>query len=398
MAALDGIVVLDLGQIYNGPYATFLMAMAGARVIKIEPPGGESLRGRGEEDPASYAFFALNQGKESVTLNLKSDEGKALFRDMVKKADVVLENFGPDAMERLGLSATSLMAINPCLIYAAGSGYGREGEHRDYLAMDVTVQAMAGVMSVTGLDGMPPLKAGPAVCDFFGGVHLYGAIVTKLFERERTGEGGYVDLAMQDATVPTLSTYIGAYYRLGQTLPPRRGNTHPAGSVAPFNVYPATDGFIAIICTRDGHWESLARLMGRDELLEREDLKTRAQRGANAEEVDAVVNAWSSQLSKQELLELLQREGIPSAIVRNVEEILEDSHLHGRGMLHPGTHSVFGDVILPNSPINVATGNAIKPTPAPALGAHNEQVLTDLLGLDAEAVKRLASDGVIGGS
>ena len=185
-AALSGITVLDLGQIYNGPYATFLMAMAGARVIKVESLVGETLRGRGQTSSAAYPFAMLNQNKESITVDLKKNKGKELFRQLVAKADVVVENFSPDTMKNLGLSAASLLEINPRLIYASGSGYGREGLHRDYLAMDITVQAMSGVMSTTGFEDMPPMKAGPAICDFFGGVHLYAAVVTRLMERERS--------------------------------------------------------------------------------------------------------------------------------------------------------------------------------------------------------------------
>ena len=178
---LQGVTVVDLGQIYNGPYCTFLMAMAGARVIKIEAMGGENLRRRSVVGGAALPFAMLNSNKNFATLNLKSVRGKELLIEMVRRGDVLVENFTPGAMDRLGLGYETLHKINPRLVYGAGSGYGRSGPNKDYPAMDLTVQAMAGIMTVTGFPDRPPVKAGPALCDFFGGVHLYGAIMTALY-------------------------------------------------------------------------------------------------------------------------------------------------------------------------------------------------------------------------
>ena len=264
---LAGITVLDLGQIYNGPYCGYLLAMSGARVIKVEPPGGEGMRGRGGGALKSYAFMMLNGNKETVTLNLKSARGRELLRGLAAKADVLLENFSPGTMDRHGVGSDALRAINPRLVYAAGTGFGSTGPHRDYLAMDITVQAMTGVVAITGNDGEPPLKAGPALCDILGGVHLYSAITTALFRRERTGEGATLDVAMQDAVFPTLTTALGAYYLRGGE-PPRTGNHHQGMAVAPYNVYAARDGHVAIICIRERHWASLLTAMGREDLAD----------------------------------------------------------------------------------------------------------------------------------
>ncbi|MEO2177339.1 MAG: CoA transferase [bacterium] len=393
--SLAGIMVLDLGQIYNGPYATFLMAMAGARVIKVESLVGEKLRGRGANSSAAYAFLMLNQNKESISLNLKSDRGREIFNQLVEKADVVLENFSPDTMSNLGLSAEKLLEINPRLIYAAGSGYGRSGLHRDFLAMDLTVQAMSGIMSVTGFAGSPPLKAGVALCDFFGGIHLYGAVITKLFERERTGKGAIVDVAMQDSVVPTLATVFGAYYYLDQQVQERTDNRHPALSMAPYNVYAASDGHVSIICVRDGHWRGLLKAIGRDDLLDDEGLKTMAQRSERMSEVDDIVGTWTLKHTKHDVLLALQAEGVPSAMVRDVEEVLGDQHMHDRGMMRDIEHPVFGDVTLLNSPLNVATGSAVEPRLPPGLGEHNELVYGEL-GITTEEMQQLIVDGVIG--
>lgn len=394
-ASLSGVTVLDLGQIYNGPYATLLMAMAGARVIKVESLIGETLRGRGEKSSAAYPFAMLNQNKESITLNLKDERGKQLFRELVKHADVVLENYSPDTMANLGLGAETLLGINPRLIYAAGSGYGRAGEHRNYLAMDITVQAMSGVMSTTGTEDIPPMKAGPAIADFFGGVHLYGAVVTKLYERERTGKGAIIDVAMQDAVLPTLATVIGAYYYHDRELQARTGNRHPALTMAPYNVYPTTDGHVAIICIRDGHWRALVKAMGRDDLVDYEPWKTMLQRAESMVEVDRLVSEWTSSKTKSEVLAILQDAGVPSAMVRNVEEVLADRHLHERGMLRHVEHPVLGDIVLPNSPLNVGTGRRVEPTLPPGLGENSESVYKELLGLSDDELKALGDEGVI---
>ncbi len=392
---LSGILVLDLGQIYNGPYATFLMAMAGARVIKVESLIGEALRGRGEKSSAAYPFAMLNQNKESITLDLKSERGKKIFLDLAAKADVVLENFSPDTMENLGLGPSVLRQVNPRLIYAAGSGYGRSGEHRDFLAMDITVQAMSGIMSCTGVEEMPPMKSGAALCDFFGGVHLYSAVVTALFERARTGEGTVIDVAMEDSVLPALATVIGAYYYHDRQLPKRTGNRHPALTLAPYNVYPASDGHVAIICIRDGHWRALVRAMGSPELIDEERYRTMAQRAELMEEVDELVSGWTQDRSRAEALAVLQDAGVPSAMVRNVQEVLADSHLHNRGMLRDVTHPALGDIVLPDSPVNIATGSRMSPRLPPELGEHNRQVYKELLGMSDEDLEALANDKVI---
>ena len=268
---LDGLVIIDLSQIYNGPYATFLLATAGATVIKIEPPGGESLRRRGVVGGAALPFAMLNGCKQSIVLNLKTEDGKAALRDLVKTADVIVENFAPGTMDRLGLGYENLRTINPRLIYAASSGFGSTGPYKNYPAMDLTIQAMSGVMSTTGYADRPPVKAGPALCDFFAGVHLYGAITTALYTREKTGVAHRVEVAMQDAVYSSLSSSLGMHWAMQgkpDAPPPRTGNRHGGLAEAPYNVYPTSDGWIAIICVGEVHWRSMTKAMGRPELAD----------------------------------------------------------------------------------------------------------------------------------
>ncbi len=385
---LGGLTVLDFGQIYNGPYCGFLLAMAGARVIKVESPQGESLRGRSETSSASYPFAMLNANKDAITLNLKSERGRTLLRDLVRKADVLLENFSPGTMDRHGVGAEPLRAINPRLIYAAATGFGRTGLHRDYLAMDITVQAMTGVMAITGDGEGPPLKAGPALCDFLGGIHLYGAIVTALYQRERTGAGLVVDVAMQDAVFPTLASQIGALHFLGEH-PARNGNRHAALSLAPYNVYAARDGHVAIICIRDGHWRNLVDAMGRPELLVDPRFADMPSRAANMEAVDAVVEAWTRTLGKDEVFRIAQAHDVICAPVQDLHDVLDDPHLHERGMLTRMTHPLLGAAVLPGTPLRFEGITPPALRASRALGADNEAVYGELLGLSANEVAQL---------
>lgn len=392
---LEGITVVDLGQIYNGPYATLLMAMAGARVVKIEPPGGENMRRRGAVGGAMVPFAMLNSNKEFVTLNLKSERGRELFLAMAEGADVVLENFAPGVMDRLGLGPERLMALNPRLVYAAGSGYGWSGPYRDYPAMDLTVQAMSGIMATTGYADRPPVKAGPAVCDFFGGIHLYAAVATALFDRERTGRGRFVEVAMLEAVYPALSSPLGLYFGSGGENPPRTGNRHSGLAEAPYNVYPAADGWLALICVSEAHWHSLLEAMGRPDLKQDARFQTLKSRVAHIEIVDETVSAWTRGFAKEELYSLLRRHRVPCAPVRELGEVVEDPHLHERGMLKRVDHPLLGELVLPTSPLRYDGAPAPEIAPSKELGADNSRVYRDWLGLDEAEFAALQAEGVV---
>ena len=391
---LAGITVLDLGQIYNGPYCGYLLAMAGARVIKIEPPGGENMRGRADRPLASYPFMMLNGNKETITLNLKSERGKELLRGLAAQADVLLENFSPGTMDGLGVGSDVLRAVNPQLVYAAATGFGSTGPHRDYLAMDVTVQAMTGVVAITGNEGEPPLKAGPALCDILGGVHLYGAIVTALVQRQRTGAGTVVDVAMQDAVFPTLTTALGAYYQHGGN-PPRTGNHHQGMAVAPYNVYAAKDGHVAIICIRERHWRSLVTAMAQPALADAPrfvDMKARAR---NMAATDAAVEAWTSTRTKADVFRICQQHDVICAPVQSLDDVLHDPHLLERGALAKLAHERYGEVVLPSTPLRFEGASPPSVQLPRAAGADNAAVFGELLDLSADQVAALGTAGAI---
>ena len=392
---LDGVTVIDLSQIYNGPYATFLLATAGAAVIKIEPPGGESLRRRGVVGGAALPFAMLNGCKQSLMLNLKSEAGKTILRDLVRTADVLVENFAPGVMQRLGLGADTLQAINPRLIYAQSSGFGSTGPYRDYPAMDLTVQAMAGVMSITGFPDRPPVKAGPALCDFFAGVHLYGAITTALYEREKTGVGRQVEVAMLDAVYPSLSSSLGMHFGTGGDVPPRTGNRHGGLAEAPYNVYPASDGYIAIICVGDTHWRSLLAAMQRQDLGDDPRFASLGDRVAHIDAVDALVGDWTQTQSKEALFAHLMAHRVPCAPVRSLDEVVHDPHMHERGSLQWQDHPELGRIVVQHSPLRFAGNEPCELVPSRPLAADTETILADRLHLSPEAVTALRRDGVV---
>ena len=391
---LDGIRVLDLTQIYNGPYATFLMAMAGAEVIKVEPPGGEFLRRRDARSGAGVPFAMLNACKRSISLNLKTERGHALFLDLVETADVVAENYAPGVMDRLGIGYQALCARNPGIILASGSGYGQDGAYRDFPAMDLTVQAMSGVMSVTGYAEGPPTKSGAALCDFFGGVHLYGAIVTALFRRERTREGARIDISMLEAVYPSMASNIGMTYGDRDDIPLRTGNRHGGLSLSPYNVYPTVDGYIAIICNSDDHWRRLAEAMGRPEYKDDPSFATNKARVANMQQVDEIVASWTGQHEKARLFAILIEYRVPSAPVRDLPEVIADQALRDRGALLEIDHPLYGRVVVPRSALRFADTPQVDYRPSPDYGADNAEIFGSI-GIDVAELDRLARDGVV---
>jgi formyl-CoA transferase len=391
---LSGIRVLDLTQIYNGPYATFLMAMAGADVIKVEPPGGEYLRRRDARAGADVPFAMLNSGKRSVSLNLKSQKGLALFMDLVRGADVVAENYAPGVMSRLGIGFDALRAVNPRIILASGSGYGQDGLYRDLPAMDLTVQAMSGVMSVTGFAENPPVKSGAALCDFFGGVHMFGALAMALFRRERTGEGAHIDISMLEAVYPALASSIGMLYGDRDDIPLRTGNRHGGLSLCPYNVYPAADGHIAIICNAERHWGFLCDAIGRPDLGADEGLSTMAKRVARMDDVDAIIADWTRARTKHAAIATLNAHRVPCSPVRELPEVLRDEALHGRGFLRDVPHPKYGTLTVNASPLRIKDTDPGDPVPVSDYGADNRAVYGET-GLSDSDLKALAAEGVI---
>ena len=336
---LDGLRVLDLSRMLSGPYCTMHLADHGAEVIKIEAGTGDTSRGNGPfraDDPdhiwAGY-FVSLNRGKKSIQLDLKSEQGKERFRALAATADVIVENFRPGVMDRLGLSYEALSAENPRVIYAAIRGFGdpRSGEspYATWPSYDVVAQAMGGLMSITGPDADSPTKTGPGVGDIFAGMMMAFGIMAALREAEATGKGQFVDVAMYDAMISLCERMVYLHDFTGQ-VPGPEGNGHPF--LSPFGLYPAADGHVALGIVDDTFWRRLAEWMGQPDLGTDPRFATRAARAAHAAEIDQLVSHWTSQHSKAALTETLGGQ-VPFGPLNTVEDIARDPHVAARGML-----------------------------------------------------------------
>lgn len=392
---LEGVVVIDLGQVYQGPYAGFLMAQAGATVIKVEPPNGEPVRHRARISKGNAVPFAmLNANKRNISLNLKSPEGVKVLKELAAKADVLIENYAPGVLDRLGAGYSVLSAINPRLVYGSATGYGLSGPNRDNLAMDLTVQAVSGIMSVTGFADGPPVKAGPAITDFISGVHLYAGILTALYDREKSGRGRLVEIAMVETVYPAMASNLADVFNR-KAAAPRTGNRHGGLAEAPYNVYPASDGYVAIISVNESHWIGLTRAMGRPELAEDPRLKTVLDRLKHIDLTDQIVSEWSSQLTRNEIAEICRANRVPCAAVRDLLEVTEDNHLHARGMLRKIDHPEYGDILVHRSPLVLHDTAAPEYIPSARLGEHNGEILSDYLGLSAGEIDALRQSGAI---
>ena len=392
---LSGITVIDLSHVYNGPYATLLMALAGANVIKVEPFHGEHLRSRGDMGGAALPFAMLNSNKQPVTLNLKSEKGRGLLREMVERADILVENFAPGVMDRIGVGAADLHLINPRLIYGSSSGYGKDGPYRDYPAMDLVMQAMCGVIDSTGFPDQPPVKSGAALCDFMAGIHLYAAIMTALYERERTGKGRVVEVSMQDATYASLASNLGMLHARGEAAPPRTGNRHGGLGIAPYNAYRTCDGYVVLNAPGDRHFRAILDVMGNPELKEDPRFLTRSSRVENSAAVDELIESWTRTLGKNEIATRMLAAKVPCAPVRQLLEVMNDENMHARGSLQWIDHPELGRVVLPHSPL-VFEGlprRAIQPSLP--LGAANAAVFGEWLGHSEEELASYKAEGVI---
>ncbi len=386
---LDGVVVLDLGQIYQGPYAGLLLAYSGARVIKVEHPRGEALRGHSHQLP----FAMLNSSKEIVSLDLKSPRGRELFIQLASAADAVLCNFAPGVPERLGIDAETLWQTNPKLVFAQASGYGLDGPDAQRTAMDVTVQAHMGVMSINGFADRPPVKSGATFIDFLGGTHLYGAVVTALFEAQRTGRGRLVSTSMAEAAYYTLTTSLQAWQLHGVTG--RMGNRNAAMSVSPSNVYPCSDGHIALIAAMNSHWRSVLEVIGRADLLGDERLRSNAGRCEHMDEVDELVTAWTSGRTRAEAAAALSAAGVPVAEVREVIDVVHDDHMIERGFLQWTELDGLGEIPLAHSPLRWHGSDMRKVEPYRPVGADNETIYREFCGLEADDLADLAAERII---
>lgn len=399
--ALENLTVLDLTRVLAGPFCTMMLADMGANVIKIEVPGsGDDTRNyppfreqnlNGERE--SLYFANINRNKKGITLNLKSPEGKELFRRMVEKADVVVENYRPGVMDKLGLGYDALKEINPRIIYAAVSGFGCYGPYHTRPGYDILAQAMGGMMAITGAKGGEPTRAGSALGDILGGLHAAIGILAAVNARTITGEGQRVDVSLMDSMIAATENTALKYLESG-VIPPRMGNRYAA--VSPYDGFRCKDGIVIIAAGNQKLYEKLCTdVLDRPDLINDPRFTDMPGRLANQDDLQVVIEDFLKDYTMEEATEYILSKGIPAGPILDVSQILADPHVKEREMFVEMEHPTLGHITVNGCAIKLMDTKPSVRTPAPALGQDNEAVLTGLLGLKEEQVDALRRSGAI---
>ncbi len=393
MTALDGIKVLDFSQAVAGPFCTMLLGDMGADVIKVEPKEGDMTRGmmKGEEG-FSLAFAAVNRNKRSAVLNLKEPSGQEAARRLAVQADILIESFRPGVMARFGLDYATLQQENPGLIYASISGFGQTGPYAHRGGFDLVAQAMSGIMSVTGEEGMPPVKCGIPLTDLGAGLMALYGILVALFHRQRTGQGQRVDTSLLEAGI-AMSVWEAAQFFAGRGIPGPMGSAHRA--VGPYQAVQCSDGYIIIAAANPRIWERFATLCGHPEWCENPRFRTPSDRVANRQELTALIEAVTRRHSRAYWLEQCEQAGIPAGPILDYSEVFADPHVLERGMIWECEHPDTGAIRAVGNPVKMSATPAGLRLPPPALGEHTREVLTSA-GYSAAEIEALLARGVAG--
>ena len=397
MKLLDGVRVLDLTNVLAGPFATMHLALAGADVIKIEnPEGGDLARKLGNvprlnQELMGTSFLAQNANKQSLTLNLKHDEALQIFRTLAATADVVVENFRPGVMARLGVGYDTLRDLNPRLIYCAISGFGQTGPDASKPAYDQIIQGLSGVMDVNGDERLHPLRCGFPVCDTVGGLNAAFAIMGALYHRERTGEGQFIDIAMLDSVMPLMG-WVAANLLIGGIPPVPMGNDN--FTAAPSGVFATQDGFINIAANQQEQWESVCDLLGVPELKTDARFEKRDERKANRTLLTPLLEARLRERPTSYWVDVLNRHGVPSGEILDLEAALSQAQIQHRGTIQSVTEPGLGELKLFNLTAKFEKTPASIDAPPPRLSAHTDSILGGL-GYSAEAIAALRQKGAV---
>jgi crotonobetainyl-CoA:carnitine CoA-transferase CaiB-like acyl-CoA transferase len=391
---LEGLRVLDFTRVIAGTYCTMYMADLGAEIFKVEIPGfGEVMRVQPPVKNGESGFFiTLNRGKKSISLNLKNEKAKKIIYQMVEKVDVVVENFKPGVMNKLGFDYESFKKINPKIIYGSISGYGQTGPLSDLPSYDLCIQAMCGLMSMNGYPDKPPLRIGNSITDYMSGVLMVVAILGAMRYRDRSGEGQYIDLSMYDAGMTMLENSVSRYNLTGE-IGGLIGSHHPSAS--PHNVYKTADGFVTIIIIEDNSWKKLARIIGRPELADDPKFSKIVERLSRVEEVDDIVESWSKTKTSAEIMEIFKEEGLACGTVQDVEVVSKHPHSQAREMLVEVQQPQMGPVKIPGCPINFSKTPVKITSPAPLCGEHTKEIICDFLGYSEEEYNQLVEEEVV---
>lgn len=394
--ALAGVRILDLTRVLAGPFCTMLLGDMGAEIIKIEEPGkGDDTRGYPPFiDGFSTYFGNMNRNKQSVTLDLKHPQGKQLFRDMVKQADVVIENYKPGTMAKLGIGYDDLKAINPQLVFASISGFGQYGPYSERPGYDIIGQAMGGLMSVSGWPDSPPTRSGTAMGDILGGLNCCIGILAALKGRDVTGRGQSVDVSLVDSVVSAMETIIQIYLVEGR-MPGRIGNRYEF--IAPYDSFPTADGWVVIAVGNNAVWKRFCEVIGREDLIEHPAYKNNIDRVKNHQSLTELVSAWTKPRTVDAVVETLLANNVPSAPINDVSRIVNDPHIAGaREMFVEISTPVGKNMKVVACPIKFSDTKAAVRQTAPALGEHNTAVLSQVLGMTEAEIERLKQSGALG--
>ena len=386
--------MLDLTRVLAGPFCSMILGDMGAEIIKVEEPGkGDDTRGwppfSGGE--ATY-FLSVNRNKKSLTLNMKAPDGQAILRRLVAKADVVLENFRPGTMERLGFGYDALRKVNPRLIYCAISGFGESGPEASRPGYDLIVQGESGVMDLTGFADGPPVKVGNSVADLVSGMAAAHGVTLALLSRARTGKGQKVEIGMLDVMASLLTYQAGLYWN-GGGRPARRGNQHP--SIVPYEVFQAQDAYMTLGVANNSLFDRMCRAIGREELAKDPRFDSEASRVTNREVLVPLLNSIFSTRPASDWLKRLDEAGVPAGRIKTVAEVCDSEHLRARGMFVSLNHPKAGAVTAMGVPIRLWDTPGAAQAPAPLLGQHTDEILTGLLRIPRAKVDKLRADSVI---
>jgi CoA:oxalate CoA-transferase len=392
---LDGLKVLDLSRVLAGPYCTMLLGDMGADVVKVEQPGkGDDTRSYGPPfvNGESVYFMSVNRNKRSMTLDLKHEKGKEILHKTILAADVLVENFRPGTLGKLGFDYQAAIQINPRLVYCSISGYGHTGPLAHLPGYDLIVQGEGGITSLTGDSDGPPYKVGTSQADIIAGMNAFQGILLALFARQQTGRGQKVDIALLDSQVALLTYQAGIYFATGVS-PTRMGNQHP--SIVPYETYPCKNGYINLGCGNDRSWKVFCRTAGLESLLEDEQFRTNADRVKNRHRLSAILEPLMMTQTPEEWIDLLRPQGIPCGPIQSVEEVCEHPQTKSREMVVELDHPKAGAIRVTGIPIKLSETPGAVVTPPPGLGEHTEKILEEWLGLEPAQIESLRQAGVL---
>ncbi|MFQ5990514.1 MAG: CaiB/BaiF CoA transferase family protein [Candidatus Methylomirabilales bacterium] len=393
-APLDGVVVLDVTQVMAGPFCTLLLADMGADVIKVEKPqGGDDSRAMGPPfiGEESAAFLAINRNKRSVVVDLKSAEGRDLFRVLARRSDILVENFRPGTMENLDLHFEAIQQINPSIIYCSISGFGHTGPYRNRGGFDLVAQGMSGLISVTGHAGGPPTKVGVPISDLNAGIYAAYGILAAYVHRLKTGEGQHVDTSLLEGAVAYTFWESAIYFATGE-VPQPLGSAHRLN--APYQVFETKDGAVSIGAANQSTWEKLCGVLGRQDLLEDSNFLTNAERVRHYRKLGTLLQPIFHQRTTAEWLTLLAKGGVPAGPIYDIAQVYEDPHIRDRDMVVELEHPVASKIKNIGIPVKLSLTPGQIRHPAPLLGQHTDEVLL-WLGLDSAEITRLRHVGAI---